>query len=44
MTRGVDGDLVKVMSWYDNEWGFTCQMVRQAVEIANPVEIPGVNR
>jgi glyceraldehyde 3-phosphate dehydrogenase len=22
--------LVKVMSWYDNEWGFTHQMVRQA--------------
>jgi glyceraldehyde 3-phosphate dehydrogenase len=21
MTRVVDGDLVKVMSWYDNEWG-----------------------
>jgi glyceraldehyde 3-phosphate dehydrogenase len=23
MTRVVDGDLVKVMAWYDNEWGFT---------------------
>jgi glyceraldehyde 3-phosphate dehydrogenase (phosphorylating) len=30
MTRVVDGTLVKVMSWYDNEWGFTCQMIRQA--------------
>ena len=29
MTRVVDGDLVKVMVWYDNEWGFTNQMVRQ---------------
>jgi len=29
MTRVVDGDLVKVMSWYDNEWGFTNQMIRQ---------------
>jgi glyceraldehyde-3-phosphate dehydrogenase/erythrose-4-phosphate dehydrogenase len=18
------------MSWYDNEWGFTCQMIREA--------------
>ena len=26
----VDGTLVKVMSWYDNEWGFTCQMIREA--------------
>jgi glyceraldehyde 3-phosphate dehydrogenase len=29
MTRVVDGDLVKVMAWYDNEWGFSNQMVRQ---------------
>jgi glyceraldehyde 3-phosphate dehydrogenase len=28
MTRVVDGDLVKVMAWYDNEWGFTNQMIR----------------
>ncbi|MGH3201357.1 MAG: hypothetical protein ACRDP5_04780 [Streptosporangiaceae bacterium] len=30
MTRVVDGTLVKVMSWYDNEWGFTCQIIREA--------------
>lgn len=29
MTRVVDRDLVKVMSWYDNEWGFTNQMIRE---------------
>lgn len=28
MTTVVDGDLLKVMAWYDNEWGFTHQMVR----------------
>lgn len=33
MTRVVDGDLVKIMAWYDNEWGFTNQMVRQIQEI-----------
>ncbi|MEX0916585.1 MAG: erythrose-4-phosphate dehydrogenase, partial [Candidatus Spechtbacterales bacterium] len=22
-TRVVDGDLVKVLAWYDNEWGYT---------------------
>ncbi|MFC3559057.1 type I glyceraldehyde-3-phosphate dehydrogenase [Pedobacter jamesrossensis] len=33
MTRVVDGDLVKVMAWYDNEWGFTNQMIRQILEI-----------
>ena len=35
MTRVVDGDLLKVMTWYDNEWGFTNQMVRQIMEIKN---------
>lgn len=33
MTRIVDGDLVKIMAWYDNEWGFTNQMIRQVNEI-----------
>ena len=23
-----DGGLVKVLSWYDNEWGYSCQMLR----------------
>lgn len=31
MTRVIGGNLVKVMSWYDNEWGYTSQMVRHAV-------------
>lgn len=34
MTQVVDGDLVKVMSWYDNEWGYTNQMIREALRIA----------
>jgi glyceraldehyde 3-phosphate dehydrogenase len=34
MTQVVGGDLVKVMSWYDNEWGYACQMVREAARIA----------
>lgn len=29
MTRVVGGDLVKIMAWYDNEWGFTNQMIRE---------------
>jgi glyceraldehyde 3-phosphate dehydrogenase len=33
MTQVVDGNLVKVMSWYDNEWGFTGQMIREALRI-----------
>ncbi|MFP3895690.1 MAG: type I glyceraldehyde-3-phosphate dehydrogenase [Anaerolineales bacterium] len=33
MTQVVDGNLIKVMSWYDNEWGFTSQMIREAVRL-----------
>jgi len=34
MTQVVDGDLVKVMSWYDNEWGYANQMIREALELS----------
>jgi glyceraldehyde 3-phosphate dehydrogenase len=34
MTQVVDGDLVKLFSWYDNEWGYTNQMIREAVRLA----------
>ncbi len=29
LTKVIDGDLVKVMSWYDNEWGYANQMLRE---------------
>lgn len=35
MTQVVGGNLVKVMSWYDNEWGFTSQMIREGLRIAS---------
>jgi glyceraldehyde 3-phosphate dehydrogenase len=31
MTRVVDGNLVKVMAWYDNEMGYTESLVRHAL-------------
>jgi glyceraldehyde 3-phosphate dehydrogenase len=30
MTKVVQGNLVKIMSWYDNEWGYASQMVRES--------------
>lgn len=36
LTRVVDGDLVKIMSWYDNEWGYAAQMVRESLRMVSP--------
>jgi glyceraldehyde 3-phosphate dehydrogenase len=36
LTRVVDGDLAKVMSWYDNEWGYANQMLRLALSLTGP--------
>jgi glyceraldehyde 3-phosphate dehydrogenase len=33
-TQIVDGRLVRVLSWYDNEWGFSCRMADTAVAMA----------
>ncbi|MGH9219682.1 MAG: type I glyceraldehyde-3-phosphate dehydrogenase, partial [Vicinamibacterales bacterium] len=41
MTQVVDGDLVKVMSWYDNEWGYSSQLVREALRIASEMDLKG---
>jgi glyceraldehyde 3-phosphate dehydrogenase len=27
MTKVLDGNLLKVLSWYDNEWGYSCRVV-----------------
>jgi glyceraldehyde 3-phosphate dehydrogenase len=27
MTKVLDGDLLKVVSWYDNEWGYSCRVI-----------------
>ncbi len=31
MTRVIDGDLVKILSWYDNEWGYVIRMMELAL-------------
>ncbi|PJE51026.1 MAG: type I glyceraldehyde-3-phosphate dehydrogenase [Candidatus Yanofskybacteria bacterium CG10_big_fil_rev_8_21_14_0_10_36_16] len=34
MTRVVDGDLVKVLSWYDNEWGYASMLLKHVVAVS----------
>ena len=36
-TKVMDGTLVRVMSWYDNEWGFSNRMSDTAVEMAKHI-------
>jgi glyceraldehyde 3-phosphate dehydrogenase len=26
LTKVIDGDMLKVISWYDNEWGYSCRL------------------
>ncbi|MBI3335143.1 MAG: type I glyceraldehyde-3-phosphate dehydrogenase [Candidatus Portnoybacteria bacterium] len=34
LTRVVDGDLVKVCAWYDNEWGYCAMLIKHLDQIA----------
>lgn len=34
MTRVVDGDLVKVLAWYDNEWGYCSMLLKHVLAVA----------
>lgn len=36
-TRVVDGDLVKVMAWYDNEWGYTATLLKHVISVGKLV-------
>jgi glyceraldehyde 3-phosphate dehydrogenase len=37
LTRVIGGNLVKIMSWYDNEWGYANQMLREAVSMSGQI-------
>ncbi|MDO8493260.1 MAG: glyceraldehyde 3-phosphate dehydrogenase NAD-binding domain-containing protein [bacterium] len=34
LTRVVGGELVKVMAWYDNEWGYASQLYKHVVNLS----------
>jgi glyceraldehyde 3-phosphate dehydrogenase len=36
-TKVIEGDLVRVMSWYDNEWGFSNRMADTTVAIGKTI-------
>jgi glyceraldehyde 3-phosphate dehydrogenase len=35
LTKVMQGSLVKVISWYDNEWGFSHRMLDTTIAITN---------
>ena len=34
MTRVIDGDLVKVLAWYDNEWGYASTLLKHILAVS----------
>ncbi len=32
-TRVMDGNMARILTWYDNEWGFSCRMLDTAAEM-----------
>ncbi len=34
LTKVIDGDLVKVMAWYDNEWGYCSMLLRHVLDVS----------
>jgi glyceraldehyde 3-phosphate dehydrogenase len=34
LTQVIDGDMIKVMAWYDNEWGYSTRLIDMAIHIS----------
>lgn len=37
-TQVIDEDMVKILAWYDNEWGYTCRLVEQVVRVGQVLD------
>ncbi|MBI2600336.1 type I glyceraldehyde-3-phosphate dehydrogenase [Candidatus Daviesbacteria bacterium] len=35
LTQMVDGDLLKIFAWYDNEWGYSNRLIEQVIKIGS---------
>ncbi len=38
-TQVVDGDLVKILAWYDNEWGYSHRLAELALEVGKTLRL-----
>ena len=34
LTQVIDGNLVKIMAWYDNEWGYSSRLIEMALHVS----------
>jgi glyceraldehyde 3-phosphate dehydrogenase len=35
----IDGALVKVVAWYDNEWGYSNRVIELATKVLEPAAV-----
>jgi glyceraldehyde 3-phosphate dehydrogenase len=38
LTQVVDGNMVKVFAWYDNEWGYANRLVEQVIRVGERLD------
>ena len=38
LTKVVDGDMVKVVAWYDNEWGYSNRLIEMVAEVGKKLK------
>ncbi len=41
LTKVVDGNLIKIMVWYDNEWGYSNRLVELTADIGQTINLEG---
>jgi glyceraldehyde 3-phosphate dehydrogenase len=34
LTQVIGGDMIKVMAWYDNEWGYSTRLIDMALHVS----------
>ena len=35
LTQVIGDDMIKIMTWYDNEWGYSSRLIDMAVFVSN---------
>jgi len=38
LTKVIDGDMLKIVAWYDNEWGYSNRLIEMAIEVGKKLK------